>query len=125
MGVTAKHRALPGAHGIEILDDSADEIYPLGTILVCVPFKTFMPAQNLGRRVILRRRHKSGGFDITVREVRNDEKDQLWLWMRSTNPRLQGAVAIPRRYDGGRFKLGDGTTGEITDVIIASYRSEI
>jgi hypothetical protein len=125
MGVTTKHSVLPGAHGLEILDDSADEIYPAGTILICVPFRNFTSGLKIGHRVILRCRHKDGSFEITVRQVRRDENDQFWLWMRSTNPRLQDAVAIPRRYNGGRFKLGDGTTGEITDVIIASYRSEI
>lgn len=66
---------------------SMNELYPEGSILVCVDFYELGREPRPGERVIVHR-HKGGQTEATVKEYRLVDGDP-WLWPRSTHPEHQ------------------------------------
>ncbi len=70
---------------LEVADDSMDEIYPPGSILVCVPVSALTTPPEPGDRVIVEN-WLNGRVEITCREITVLPDGRLWLVPRSRNP---------------------------------------
>lgn len=125
VAVPAVHKDVPGLHGIVVEDDSADLIYPMGTVLICTPFKHQGRTALVNRRRVIVQRKSDEGVETSVREVEVKEDGKIWLWLRSSNPNMQGAIEVPKRSLTGKFHTPDGMAVEIASVVVASYRPEI
>jgi hypothetical protein len=79
--------------GLEIRDDSADSIYPVGTIVTCVAFAELGRGPRAGERVIVHR-HKDGAIEVTVIEYYVDQDHNAWLLSRTSRPDLQESIAL-------------------------------
>ncbi len=97
--------------GLEVEDDSVDLLYPVGSILTCVPFSDLGRAPRSGERVVVHERSKEG-VQITVREYLVDGNRGAWLIARSNRPdianinlgeqdaELPDGIMIPLRVTG-------------------------
>jgi len=103
--------------GLEIEDDSADEIYPVGTIVTCVAYTELGRGPRPGERVIMHRT-KDKKIEITVREYYVDHDANAWLRSRTTRPDLQENVAL------GQHKTPLPTGITIPYRITGSFRPE-
>jgi hypothetical protein len=79
--------------GLEIDDDSADEIYPIGTIVTCVAFTELGRGPRPGERVVAHRM-KEKKVEVTIREYYVDHDANAWLLSRTTRPDLQESIAL-------------------------------
>ena len=104
--------------GYEIRDASADLLYPVGSIVTAVPFAELgrMPAH--GEHVIVYRRSRDDGFEVTVREYVVDDGGLSWLIARSSRPELQETMPLGTHESG----LPKGITIPLR--IIGSFRPE-
>lgn len=72
-----------------------NEIYPEGSVVICVKI------HDLGRdplppeRVVCQRRSEMG-FEATVKELRRDALGEFWLWPRSNDPNFQQPWKLPK-----------------------------
>jgi hypothetical protein len=71
--------------GLEVEDDSVDLLYPVGSILTCVPFSDLGRAPRSGERVVVHQRHDDGTA-VTVMEYLIDNNRRAWLIARSSRP---------------------------------------
>ena len=71
---------------LEVRDDSMNLVYPEGSLVVCVAFEDLGDSPLVGDRLLVHRKGNMGWLEATVREFREDEKGQFWLWPRSTSP---------------------------------------
>lgn len=74
--------------GVRVEGDSMNEIYPEGTVLECVRYWGRGDIST-GRRVIVQRKKRDGGFETTVKQYVIDADGVEWLVPRSTNPAHQ------------------------------------
>lgn len=79
--------------GLEIKDDSADVIYPVGTIVTCVAFTELGRGPRPGERVVMHR-HVGDEIEVTVREYYIDQDANAWLLSRTSRPDLQESIAL-------------------------------
>jgi hypothetical protein len=79
--------------GLEIDDDSADEIYPLGTIVTCVAFAELGRGPRPGERVVVHRMREKK-VEVTIREYYVDHDANAWLVSRTSRPDLREGIAL-------------------------------
>jgi hypothetical protein len=103
--------------GLEISDDSADAIFPLGTIVTCVPFAELGRGPRPGERVIVHRTIENK-IEVTVREYYVDHDANAWLLSRTSRPDLQESIAL------GQHKTPLPTGIKIPYRITGSFRPE-
>lgn len=79
-----------GSHvvGLEVIDDSVDQLYPQGSIVTCVPFADLGRLPLSGERVVVHRRSDSGHFSILIMEYFIDVQHKAWLIARSSLPSM-------------------------------------
>lgn len=92
-----------------------DELYPQGSIVLCVKLSDLGKKPRSGERVIVERRSASG-VEIIARELRHDEDNGLELWPQTADPSLQK----PRKPRAVRHD----TSIEIAALVIGSYQPE-
>ncbi len=102
--------------GFEVVGDSMNLVYPPGCVVICRRFDPFKQIPPIGKRVVVRRRDKTGLIEATVKRLEQDPHGDAWLVPESTNPEYK---KLPFRPNGD----GDDDT-EIVGVVIASYRKE-
>lgn len=105
------------AYGLEVRGTSMNEIYPEGSVAICIPLLSLN--RDIGR---LERVHvetiRGGEVEATIKEYRLDDDGRVWLWPRSTDPRWQQPVHYtPEAGD-------DSVEVVIKGVVVGSYRPE-
>ncbi|MFC5358162.1 LexA family protein [Azospirillum himalayense] len=101
-------------YGLEVRGPSMNELYPDGSVVICIKLIDLGREPRHGERVVVERRRYDGCIEATVKEFRvQDEK--VWLWPRSTHPAFQQPV--PLACDGDEEVA-------ITGVVVGSYRAE-
>lgn len=132
----------PGARrfGLEVRGASMDRLYPVGTILICVPFIDIGTVPDTGDHVVCVRRNHDGLVEATVKEFVVDERDRVWLWPRSNQPEFQQPLQLetgnipvaheisdpPATVHAGFFQIEEGEipTIQIAALVTGSYRRE-
>lgn len=106
--------------GLTVRGPSMNQVYPEGTILVCVPFHDYDHALEDGDHVIVQR-WQGGQVEATVKEMRRAPDGAIWLWPRSDHPEHQAPIALPR--NGHAHPEYDGTDEiRVVAVVVADYR---
>jgi len=80
-------------YGLEVRDESANQRYPQGTILICVDVGDLSEPPKAGQRVICHRRDERGLVEVTCRGLGDGGEDN-WLWPLSNDPRHQQEISI-------------------------------
>lgn len=104
---------------LEVSDNSADSVYPHGTILdVVFPHQDILlpdmpadaaapiPALAIAMKapVVLERMRDDSKFELTVWKINTDDDGGLWLSSLSKQPQLQGSIRIAHSF-GDQWKL--------------------
>lgn len=111
------HRAY---FGLRVKGPSMNQVYPEGTILVCVPFHDYDHALNEGDHVIVQR-WEAGQVEATVKELRQSGDGGIWLWPRSDHPEHQTPIALPK--NGKDHPEYEGSNEiRVVAVVVADYR---
>lgn len=108
--------------GLRVLGPSMNQVYPEGTILVCVPIGEYHHALQDGDHVIVQRRDAATDMlEGTVKELRHDAAGRAWLWPRSDHPEHQAPLELPRAQSSQYDNAGSRDI-EIIGVVVADYR---
>lgn len=109
----------PKRYGLEVRGPSMNELYPDGSIVICVKLVDAGVELKNGQRVVVQRTSPSG-MEATIKELRIDDQGVWWLWPRSTDPNFQQPWRLPKADDP------HNTDEEIAiiAVVVASYRPE-
>jgi DNA-binding Xre family transcriptional regulator len=103
--------------GLRVEGPSMNEVYPEGTILVCVPMMDYdIDLENEDHVIV--QRWAGGQVEATVKELRRDAEGNTWLWPRSTHPEHQTPIALPRTPPD---ELAEDRI-EVAAVVVADYR---
>ncbi len=86
-----------------------------GDFVVCVPYWQARTAPTPGDLVVVERK-RGQVFERTIKELQIN-KDHFELWPRSTDPRFQQPIKVPKASD---LVETDGTIVEIVGLVIAS-----
>lgn len=78
---------------LRVAGDSMDEVFPDGTMILCVGTSALDREPKSGERVIVERVDASGHTEVTVKEYREDGP-RKWLVARSTKPEFAGAIEL-------------------------------
>jgi len=101
-------------YGIMVSGPSMNELYPDGTIVICVSVEEVQREPRAGDKVVCRR-IRNGLSEVTIKEFFVDETGRKWLVPRSSDPRYRNPVEIN----------GDmGEEVEVTGIVVGSYRDE-
>ena len=106
--------------GLEVRGNSMNEIYPPGTVLVCVKLYDLGRNPRPKEKVIAYRRNEQGLVEATVKELRQMEDGTYWLWPRSHDPQYQ--EPLPLSFDD---PFGDAEDISIHAVVIKAVINEI
>ncbi len=74
--------------GLAVRGDSMNELYPDGSVVICVKFIDLGRDPRDGERVIVQRRVGTE-WEATVKELRQHADGSWWLWPRSSSPEFQ------------------------------------
>jgi phage repressor protein C with HTH and peptisase S24 domain len=96
---------------------SMDEVYPDGSMIVCIKFMDLGRNPRSGERVVALRSQPSGLYEASVKEFRIDRDGMARLWPRSSHPDFQQPITV-------EDQLAAGETLSITHLVIGSYRPE-
>ncbi len=108
--------------GLRVRGPSMNEIYPDGSIAICVNLIELGRDPKPGQRVVVLRRSNAGadiGFEATIKELRRDDAGDYWLWPRSTDPNFQTPWKLQHEY-----AHDDNEDIRIVSLVIGSYRPE-
>lgn len=79
---------------LKVAGDSCNEVYPDGTLVLCVALENLEREPENEEFVIVHRRESRGGqYEVTLKQFRIDGK-RKWLIARSTNPEFAGAIEL-------------------------------
>lgn len=93
----------------EVLDDSADQIYPKGAKIVCVRLKD-MPGLEDGRRYVLHHYDKiMQKFEARIWEYSRREGGREFFVSRTNNPEFQSSIEV--KTDGGDYIIFAAVVG--------------
>lgn len=110
-----------GVYGAKVVGHGADELYPDGTILACVPLVQSGRELADGNKVILHR-YRAGLVEASVRIVRIDPDGNWWLAPASSNPAIT-TVEMPRGTKGDSFTFRSNRY-EVVAIIVGAFRYE-
>ncbi len=114
----------PGGHksyfGLRVKGPSMNQVYPEGTILVCVPFHDYGYGLEEGDHVIVQR-WDAGQVEATVKELRKSPEGNIWLWPRSDHPKHQTPIALPRNSENHPEYDGSNEI-RVAAIVVADYR---
>lgn len=110
-----------GAYAALVKRPGAEQIYPEGTILLCVPIDRFAGELTSGRRLIIER-FQDKRIEVTVREIRAVE-ERFWLFQCSDDPRLQTTVKVPAELGSQVWRSG-GECYSVAGVVIGAFIPE-
>lgn len=111
--------------GLKVEGPSMNQVYPEGTILVCVSLYDYGAELASLDRVIVHRSAPDGSVEATVKEMKVDANGRVWLWPRSDHPAHQQPIPLPKNpSDGLEILEADGTIVQVVAIVIGSYRPE-
>lgn len=108
-------------YGLVVKGPSMNEIYPHGTIAVCVRVMDLGRDPLSGEKVVvLRRSDHDDEMEATIKEFRQHPDGSYWLWPRSSDPEFQ---------QPWRLKVNDGLSVmddpiQIFGLVVSSIRNE-
>lgn len=102
-------------YGLAVRGPSMNELYPDGSVVICISLFELDREPRNGERVVVQRRRYDGCVEATVKEYRQSDDGSIWLWPRSTHPAFQQPVPFP---DPGDEEV------TITGLVVGSYRAE-
>ena len=85
---------------LRVAGDSMDEVYPDGTLILCVPCRLLARELISGERVVVERHDKNDQIEITVKEYRAEQTAdgiKRWLVAKSTRPEFAGAIPMLKK----------------------------
>jgi len=98
--------------GLSVVGDSMDQVFPEGTVLVCLPLHAMSGKVKDGDYVVVHRIDLDGRYEATCKQYRLDE-GEMWLAPQSSNPRH-----MPIR---GDTAAEDGSQIEVTAIVFGHY----
>jgi SOS-response transcriptional repressor LexA len=101
--------------GLEVKGASMDDVYPHGSIIICVKFLDLGRSPRSGERVVAIATREDDMVEATVKEYRIGADGLPRLWPRSTHPDFQQPLLI---------KAGSERELTILALVIGSYRPE-
>lgn len=78
---------------LRVSGDSCNEVYPSGTLVLCVSVASLHRDPENEEFVIVHRRDSKGQYEVTLKQYRI-EGTRRWLVPRSTNPQFSGAIEL-------------------------------
>ncbi len=100
---------------LEVACNDMEQVYPEGTILVCVEFSDMKREPRVGERVICQ--HCSDGlWDLTVKLFQKDGNGRPWLVSLSSAPDRSSPIPIDD-------PLGDEDV-KVTGLVVSAYKPE-
>lgn len=112
--ISATYSTLP-VTALEVRGPSMDELYPHGSLVICVKLLDLGRQPRSGERVVVHRSQPNGLVEASVKEYRIDRDGQPRLWPRSSHPDFQAPITLQPE---------PGETMVITHLVVGSYRSE-
>lgn len=97
--IPEKFRALE-PFWLRVTGDSMDEVYPDGTLILCIPCRLLDRELRSGERVVAERRDRNDPVEITVKEFRSEthaDGTRRWLVAKSTRPEFAGAIPLLKK----------------------------
>jgi repressor LexA len=110
------YRGFP-IQGLMVRGPSMDEVYPHGSILICVKFLDLGREPRSGERVVAIRLHH-GECEATVKEFRIDRDGKARLWPRSSHPDFQAPIGLGE-------PSAESDELQVAFLVIGSYRPEM
>ena len=101
--------------GLEVRGASMNQVFPEGTVLICILTEAIQDGVPPGKKVIVQQVDRAGLTEATVKELLVDEQGRAWLWPRSTDPEYQAPL---------QFDQEKAEDVKITAVVTGSYREE-
>lgn len=111
-----------GAFAAIVKHPGAELIYPEKSILLVLPISKFDEDLSAGRRLVIERM-VGDKIEVTVREVQIDANGDCWLSQRSTEPKLSGAVKLPKTISGKYWRDKDDRYA-VAGVVIGAFIPE-
>ena len=105
--------------GLEVVGPSMNELWPDGSIVICVKLIDLGRDATPGEKVVVLRRQGNGQIEATLKELRQDPQGAFWLWPRSKDPNFQQpwCLARPDAHD-------DNDDLRIVALVVGSYKNE-
>lgn len=94
-----------------------NELYPPGSVVVCVKYIDLGRDPEHEERVIVQR-GVGGEFEATIKEIRQHPDGTWWLWPRSTDPNFQQPWQLTHDGDDWNDNL------RVVAKVVGSYRPE-
>jgi len=82
-------------YGLRICGPSMNNVYPEGSVVICVLLDDLARMPAPGERVVCEQTRSDGLVEATIKEVVLDEDHRVWLSPRSTDPRFQTPIMTP------------------------------
>lgn len=98
-------------YAYKVKGESMNELYPHGSIVICIDNVQANHDPQPGERVVVRRRRLDGTVEFTIKELMVDAAGDKWLIPRSTDPRYQTAF---------KAVCDDTMDGDDTAVMVAT-----
>ena len=105
--------------GVIARGPSMNEVYPEGTVLICVRLEDLRRDLESGERVFVHRTRPDGLIEATAKEYVKRSDGTAELWPRSTDPEHRKPLILATGEDDG-----DNLSVRIHALIIGSYRPE-
>lgn len=87
--------------GLEVVGPSMNQVYPEGTVILCVRIEDLGREPNDKERVVVERKRSDGLVEVTVKEwLRDSKTGVVWLWPRSDDPQFTQPFRLPVPEDG-------------------------
>lgn len=105
--------------GLKVVGPSMNELYPDGSVLICVNFIEIGRGPIHGEKVICQRRGADDTFEATVKQYIETEDGRRWLWPRSAHPEHQVPIELPPGHQDN-----DNDDVRITALVVSSFKLE-
>ena len=112
----SRYKGLP-RFGLEVRGSSMNQVYPEGTIVICVKLLDLGADPDIEQRVIFIRKDEHGLIEATVKELDIDDDGQVWLVPRSDSPGHREAIRLQ--------PPDDGDDQQIWALVIGSIQPEL
>ena len=101
--------------GLEVRGRSMDQIYPEGTVAICVRYVDLDREPRSGEDVVCERRSKDGLVETTIKRYKVEDSGQKWLLPQTSDPALAQPISLEQA-------PSDVESIEILAVVVGSYR---
>lgn len=103
--------------GLVIKGESMNQLYPNGTVVICIRAVDLARSALPGEKAIVCKR-ATGGIEATCKEIRIEPDGSVWAWPRSDRPEHQAPLRLTNDGDDGDPDVW------IDAIVVGSYRLE-